>query len=236
MMAHATEQEYSFPHPFSQAYALAFACMLYEDAEDQPRLQAQTEQLGKLTTEANFFYLRNWAAFHQSWIVGLNGDYNESVRQIRQVIDRWHAEQTYLLTPRMLERRAVAYWRSGRLQQGAAILEEAWSSALQRDETYFLAELARMKGEFLWAQAGSALKVAAYFQEAVDIARKQGGRMLELRALVSLCRLWQAVDCPDRLAEACQSLQASYNWFTEGFDRVDLRAAKALLDELALTF
>lgn len=234
MMRRAINQENNAPHPFSQAYALAFACMLYEDAEDQQRLQEQTEQLGKLTTEANFFYLRNWAAFHQGWIVGLNGDYNESARQIRQVIDRWHAEQTYLLTPRMLERLAVAHWRSGRLDRGAATLQEAWSSALQRDETYFLAELARMKGEFLLAQGGSTLAVAACFQEAVDLARKQGARMLELRALVSLGRLWQTAGRPDRLAEAHQSLQISYDWFTEGFDGVDLRAAKALLDELAL--
>jgi DNA-binding SARP family transcriptional activator len=234
MMSRAINQKNNTPHPFSQAYALAFACMLYEDAEDQQHLQEQTEQLGKLTTEANFFYLRNWAAFHQGWIVGLKGDYSESAHQIRQVINDWHEEQTYLLTPRMLERLAVAYWRSGRLQQGAAILEEAWSSALQRGETYFLAELARMKGEFLLAQGGSTLEVAACFQEAVDLARKQSARMLELRALVSLCRLWQSASLPNRLAEAHQSLRISYDWFTEGFDGVDLQAAKGLLGELSL--
>jgi hypothetical protein len=57
--------------------------------------------------------------------------------------------------------------------------------------------------------------------------------MLELRALVSLCRLWQTADAPDRLVEMHQALQASYDWFTEGFGHIDLRAAKALLDELS---
>jgi hypothetical protein len=232
-MTRAVEAEQNVPHPYSQAYALAFACMLYEDAEDQQRLQEQTEQLGELATKANFFYLRNWAAFHRGWIVGVNGNYHESARQIRQVINDWHKEQTYLLTPRMLERLAVAYWRSGRLQQGAATLDEAWSAAIERDETYFLAELARMKGEFLLAQGGSTLETAACFQAAIDIARKQGARMLELRALVSLCRLWQTADAPDRLVEMHQALQASYDWFTEGFGHIDLRAAKALLDELS---
>lgn len=229
MMDRAIRLQDNAPHPFSQAYVLAFACMLYEDAEDQQRLQEQTEELGKLATEANFFYLRNWAAFHQGWIVGLNGDYPASARQIRQVIDRWHGEQTYLLTPRLLERLAVAHWRSNRLTQGAATLKEAWSAALQRDETYFLAELARMKGEFLLAQDGPTLEVAACYQEAVDLARKQGARMLELRALVSLCRLWQAAGLPDQFAAARMLLQTSYDWFTEGFASADLRAAKALL-------
>jgi len=234
-MIRAVEPADSAPHPYSLAYALAFACMLYEDAEDQQRLQDQTEQLGKLAMEANFFYLRNWAAFHRAWIVGLNGDYPESTRQIRQVIHDWHEEQTYLLTPRMLERLAVAYWRSDQLPQGAATLAEAQSAALQRNETYFLAELIRMKGEFLLAQGGSDLEVAACFQESFDLARQQGAKMLELRALVSLCRLWQTTDTPDRLLEAQRLLQASYDWFTEGFATVDLRSAKALLDELSLS-
>lgn len=234
MMARAVAQEGDVPHPFSHAYALAFACMLYEDAEDAARLQAQTDQLGQLALAANFSYLRNWAAFHQGWMVGLHGDYVECARQIRQVIDGWHTEQTYLLTPRMLERLAVAYWRSGRIEQGKATLVEAWAAALQRHETYFLAELARMKGEFLLAQGGALLEVAACFQESIEIARHQGARMLELRALVSLCRLWQTARVTDRLAETRQALQQSYAWFTEGFAGVDLQAAKALLDELAL--
>jgi DNA-binding SARP family transcriptional activator/tetratricopeptide (TPR) repeat protein len=233
MMDRAVSQPTASSHPFSRAYALAFACMLYEDAEDPQRLQQQTTQLGELAAEANFFYLRNWAAFHQGWIVGLDGNYEESARQIRQVIDRWHAEQTYLLTPRMLERLAVAYQRSARLDQGAAILEEARAAALQRDETYFLAELLRMKGEFLLAQGGATTTVANCFEAAVTMARTQGARMLELRALVSLCRLWQAADQPGQLSNAHQALQQCYNWFTEGFAGADLQAAQILLAELA---
>jgi predicted ATPase len=133
----------------------------------------------------------------------------------------------------MLERLAVAYQRSDRLDQGAATLEDACTAALERGEIYFQAELARMKGVFLLAQGGSTQAVAAYFQEAVDLAQQQGSRMLELRALVSLGRLWQAAALPERLAETQQLLQNRYAWFTEGFDSVDLQAAKTLLDELS---
>jgi predicted negative regulator of RcsB-dependent stress response len=159
----------------------------------------------------------------------LNGDYDESARQIRQVIHDWHAEQTYLLTPRMFERLAVAYWRSGHLPEAAAALEEAWSSAKTRNEVYFLSELARMRGEFVLAQGGPVLEAAAHFQSAVDLATQQKARVLELRALVSLCRLWQDNDDPVRLVAAKEMLQIRYDWFSEGFASADLQAANAFL-------
>ena len=232
LMDHAVNQEEHTTHPFSQGYALAFACMLYEDADDARRLQEQTERLGELAEEANFFYLRNWAAFHRGWIVGLNGDYAESARQIRQVINDWHAEQTYLLTPRMYERLAVAYWRSGHLSAAAAALEEAWSAAQMRNEVYFLSELSRMRGEFVLAQGGSVQEAAAHFQAAADLACRQQAKILELRALVSLCRLWQDNNDPVRLAAAKETLQIRYDWFSEGFASADLQAASSLLKEV----
>lgn len=68
------------------------------------------------------------------------------------------------------------------------------------------------------------------YQQAIAIARQQGAKSLELRATVSLCRLWQRLG---KQAAARQLLAAIYGWFTEGFDTVDLQGAKALLDELS---
>ncbi len=197
------------------------------------RLQEQAEQLERLTTEANFFYLRSWAAFHRGWIVGLQGNYAESARRIRTVIDDWHAERTYLLTPRMLERLAVTYARLGRLDQAAGTLDEALCAAVQRGETYFLAELIRMKGEFLLAQGGAADDVAVHYRNAAALAARQGSRMLELRALTSLCALWQAAGSQAQLAAARRTLQANYDRFTEGFSGYDLTAARTQLAESA---
>jgi predicted ATPase len=64
----------------------------------------------------------------------------------------------------------------------------------------------------------------------LDIARRQQAKSLELRAAMSLCRLWQ---CQGKRIEACTLLAESYSWFTEGFDTADLQEAKALLEELA---
>jgi hypothetical protein len=68
------------------------------------------------------------------------------------------------------------------------------------------------------------------FRQAIDMARHRSQRMLELRATVSLARLWQQTG---QRSEACRILGEIYGWFTEGFDTTDLRAAKALLDELS---
>ena len=73
------------------------------------------------------------------------------------------------------------------------------------------------------------VEAEAYFQQAIEIARWQSAKSLELRAVMSLSRLWQQ---QGKRAEAHELLAEVYNWFTEGFDTVDLQEAKALLDQL----
>ena len=80
---------------------------------------------------------------------------------------------------------------------------------------------------------GDAAEVETYFQKAIEIARQQEAKSLELRAVMSLCRLRQTQGVPDSIAEARQMLEEIYGWFTEGFDTVDLIEAKTLLEELS---
>jgi predicted ATPase len=98
------------------------------------------------------------------------------------------------------------------------------------DERWWEAELYRLKGELLspssmenWAEAETC------FRQAIDVARRQQAKSLELRAAMSLSRLWQQ---QGKRAEARQLLAPIYNWFTEGFETADLQEAKALLAEL----
>jgi predicted ATPase len=93
------------------------------------------------------------------------------------------------------------------------------------------AELYRLKGELLLKRATHDVQEAeSCFHQALDIARQQQVKSLELRATTSLSRLWQRQDKRD---EAHQLLASIYDWFTEGFDTVDLQEAKALLQELS---
>jgi predicted ATPase len=98
-------------------------------------------------------------------------------------------------------------------------------------ERYYAAELHRLKGELLLRQAvPDELQAETCFVQALDIARCQQVKSLELRAATSLSRLWQQQGKRD---EARQLLAGVYDWFTEGFDTPDLQEARALLDELA---
>jgi adenylate cyclase len=100
-------------------------------------------------------------------------------------------------------------------------------------ERFYEAELYRLKGELTWRsnpESESRIKEAeACFHKAIEIARKRQAKSLELRAVMSLSRLWQQ---QGKTEEAQQMLAEIYGWFTEGFDTKDLQEAKALLEGL----
>ena len=126
---------------------------------------------------------------------------------------------------------AMTWGRHGLAEEGLELVTEALTLTQRDDERWWEAELHRVKGELLLTNSPNASGEAeACFNLALDIARKQSARSLELRAATSLARLWQE---QRKLQEARDLLAPIYNWFTEGFDTADLKDAKALLDELA---
>src|SRR5262249_62303962 len=99
------------------------------------------------------------------------------------------------------------------------------------EERYWEAEVARRRGVLLLRQPGTPpAEAEAWLQRALDVARRQKAKALELRAAMSLARLWQQ---QGKRLEACKLLVPVYGWFTEGFDTADLQEAKALLEALA---
>src|SRR5262249_36882788 len=134
----------------------------------------------------------------------------------------------------------------GQAEEGLSVLAEALAVVDKTEERFYEAELYRLKGELTLQQfkvQGSTLNVdnphsaipipqseaEACFLKAIEIARQQSAKSLELRAVMSLARLWQHQGKKD---EARQLLAEIYGWFTEGFDTKDLQEAKALLGEL----
>ena len=110
------------------------------------------------------------------------------------------------------------------------MLAEALAVAHNSGERYYEAELHRLKGELLLALPGEQdAEAEACFRRALDVARRQQAKSLELRAAMSLARLWQQ---QGKQAEARALLAPVYGWFTEGFDTADLQEAKTLLEEL----
>ena len=123
---------------------------------------------------------------------------------------------------------------SGAALEGLALLDEAEAAVQQTSERYWEAEIHRLRGHLLLAASDPAAPAVVRsaeecYRRALEVARRQGARSLELRAAVSLSRLWQAADRRD---EARELLAPIYEWFTEGLDHPELREAAALLDEL----
>ena len=128
---------------------------------------------------------------------------------------------------------AEVYDHLGHTEEGLQALAEAHTLVEQHEERWWEAEVCRLQGVLLLhAECGvqsAALAAEECFQRALDVARRQEAKSLELRAAMSLSRLWQQ---QGKRAEARELLAPVYGWFTEGFDTADLQEAKALLEEL----
>jgi predicted ATPase len=130
---------------------------------------------------------------------------------------------------------AATHLHIGQVEAGLEVLAEAMAVMARTGEHSWEAEVYRLKGKCLLAQEGhrlqatgpGAIEAEAHFQQALAIAQQQYARSLELRAAVSLSRLWQQQGKRD---DARRVLTDVYSWFTEGFDTADLQAAKALLE------
>jgi predicted ATPase len=149
---------------------------------------------------------------------------------MRRGHDAWQVTGAELDRPYFLVLLAEAYGNVGQVNEGLGLLTEA-SAVVDKGERFWEAELYRLQGELLLQQAtGSGDETETCFRQALDVARHQQAKSLELRAAISLSRLWQR---QGKRAEARQLLAEIYAWFTEGFDTADLQQAKRLLEELA---
>jgi predicted ATPase len=186
----------------------------------------------------------------QGWARVRQGQAGEGLTLIHQGINDWRASGVNLILPYYLALLAEAYGRAGRPDEGLHELTGALALVEATGERWYEAELHRLKGELMLQQQSKVqslkskvpstqhpaprthakAEAEACFLKAIEVARKQQAKSLELRATVSLARLWQQ---QGKKEEARQMLAEIYGWFTEGFDTQDLQEARALLDELS---
>ena len=122
---------------------------------------------------------------------------------------------------------AEAYGEGGHSEEGLPLLVEALAVMDNTELRYYGAELYRLRALLLRQVVPDASQAEACFHQALDMARAQQARSLELRAAMSLARLWQQ---QDKRQDARDLIVPVYDWFTEGFDTADLQEAKALLE------
>jgi predicted ATPase len=172
-----------------------------------------------------------WGTVPQGWALARQEQWAAGMAKLREGSEAALATGSELWRPYFLALLAEAAGTAGQPEDGLHLLAEAQEVMARTDERFYEAELSRLTGVLHLAQAPTAQAEAeANMRHALDVARHQEAKSLELRTAVSLARLWQG---QGRHAEARQLLAPIYNWFTEGFDTVDLREARALLAESA---
>ena len=182
-----------------------------------------------LAQRHDFKFWLSHATISHGWAAAAQGR-EQGLDEIRRGIDAYRATGAELEGSVWAAMLADALLRHGRTQEALAILADAVTKASISGVRPHLAELHRLHGEAL-AQSGALPEEAvASFQRAVEVAHEQGAKSLELRAAVSLARLWRD---QGKVQQARELLAPVYGWFTEGFDTLDLKEAKALLEQLA---
>ncbi|MBI3800206.1 MAG: AAA family ATPase, partial [Deltaproteobacteria bacterium] len=233
-------------HPHSVAFALAFSAMLHQHRREVQATQEKAEALIALTTEHGFQVVV-WGIVLRGWTLAERGQAEEGIVEIRQGLAAAQGTGTERLQRYYLTLLAEAHGKAGQIEEGLSVL--AGLPVVEDDgEDFWKAEAYRLKGQLALQSQVPSLKsqvpstqhptpstqaeaeAEACFLKAIDIARHQSAKSLELRATISLARLWQQ----QRKKNAARQLLAEiYGWFTEGFDTADLKEAKALLANLA---
>jgi len=215
--------------PFNQALVSAYLALLQQLRADETVARTHAEQALALTSNFQTPYYRAWAAILASYALALEQPSEEEISRLRDSIDEFKASSARLRLPYYFALLAQVYAKAGRAEEGLAAIDEALAAARTHSERWWDAELHRLRGELLLLRGADSADAEAAFLRAIEIARAQHAKSLELRATMSLARLWSA---HHREAEARRRLEDVFGWFTEGFETPDLRAAQLLLSQL----
>jgi predicted ATPase len=167
----------------------------------------------------------------QGLLLALTGRKSDAIHTIAAGIEAWRSTGGTLFVPIYLSYLARTYAELGLSDDARHSIGEAGALIQTTKETWCEAELHRIAGEIaLKSPELDAAKAQAFFERALAVARQQQAKSWELRATMSLARLWRD---QGKMQQAHELLAPIYGWFTEGFDTLDLKEAKTLLDELA---
>ncbi|MDD2759170.1 MAG: hypothetical protein PHH11_02630 [Methylomonas sp.] len=214
-------------HPFSLAIALSAVAWRHVDRREPTKVLEACEALERLAEEHSFLLWQAIAAVMRGWATAMLGQAEDGIFLIQQGLATWRATGSRWIEPRYLTLLGEAYAQAGRVEEGLKTLDEALAKTELYGERRYEAEVHRLRGELLLTAGAAAEEAVACFLKALAVARAQGAKSLELRAAVGLARLWQNLGRKD---DALKLLSEIYDWFSEGFDTVDLCEAGALLE------
>ena len=216
--------------PLVVPHALFFAASLHHYLQDVPVVHALADQLIAVATQWQLAYWLSWGTLLQGWALSQQGQPEAAINALRRCSTRLNADRPTAFHLAWYTLQAETYGYLDRIVDGLHTVEEGLTMAHQSGEHGRLAELYRLKGEFIRKQGDRQRHrddAEACFHRALTIAQSQHAKSLELRAAMSVGHLWQQ---QRKRQEAYALLMPVYQWFTEGFDTADLRQARALAE------
>jgi predicted ATPase/DNA-binding winged helix-turn-helix (wHTH) protein len=224
----------SLDHPFSVSYACHLAAALHHWRREHHTVQALEDEALTHDTQHGFALLLASGVIQRGWLLAERGRGEEGRARMQEGLARYREIGAVAMVPAFLGLVAEVHHKLGRPAEALSAMTEALLVAQQSGQHYWEAELLRLTGVLrLQGEASPGREATgaaeSHFLRAIEIARRQGARWLELRATASLSRLWAD---QGHVKKAQALLSGIYAWFTEGFDTADLMEAKSLLEDL----
>ena len=211
-------------------YTLNFMPLTYIYCGDYAAAKAQADEVVALAGEKGSLFWKAFGMMNQGWLFALTAKASDAVQMITSGITAWRSTGATLWAPLRMSHLARAYAELDQFDDAWRCLGEAMTAVETAKERWCEAEIHRVAGEItLMSPEPDAAKAEAYFERALAVARKQQAKSWELRVAMSVARLWRD---QGKRQQARNLLAPVYGWFTEGFDTLDLKEAKALLNEL----
>jgi class 3 adenylate cyclase/predicted ATPase len=196
---------------------------------DNTALDEWADQVVAVTTEQGFPVWRAQGTIFRGWVKVRNGDVAQGISLLRSGLSAYRGTGAEAWTPHFFALLAGACEIAGQIDEAVTLLDDALRIVERTRQRWLAAELNRLNGRLLLRQ-GHPEAAERLYCKALSVAQKQGGKLWELRAAVSLAQFYRD---RRRRSEARDLLAPVYGWFTEGSETQDLRGAKALLDELS---
>ena len=218
-------------HAPSLMYALAITSITHSLLGNYAAVNLQLDELVAVAEEKSALFWKAVGRMLQGWVLAQTGNPSGAVHQTTSGITAYQSMGATYNLPHALSYLAKAYAELGQFDDALRSIGEGVTAAETTKETWFEAEVRRIAGEIsLKSPELDAPKAERHFERALSVARQQQAKSWELRASMSLARLWRD---QGKVEQARELLAPVYGWFTEGFDTLDLKEAKALLDALA---
>ncbi|MFQ5756071.1 MAG: AAA family ATPase [Acidiferrobacterales bacterium] len=214
--------------PFSLAYALAFASWVDQFQDNRKGILEKAKKAIRLATEKGFPYWLSIGKVLEGWVEAATNPVHATIQSLRDRVADHRALGTNLFMPSFLALVGDVALRARQTDVCGAILDEAEAFLERTGERWWETEIHRLQGELLLARNGDYAEAESRFEKALAFARERNAKSFELRAAMSLARLWQR---QGKRNEGRELLAPIYVWFTEGFDTSDLQAARLLLGE-----